>query len=242
MNTLEQAAPPPPGFPQGPSAPKTIGVGWIVLGIVMAILVVPAILGGIAFVVAGDPDSDAAAIVAQAAFAAGLIATPFVICRIEGVAPAARRLGLRTFKLLSGIGWTLAAYGIFIAAAGIFSLFFATDSEQQVLQDIGAEKDTAMLVALGILVVGVAPIAEEIFFRGFLFGGLRGRLSFWPAALISGIFFGAIHILGGSWQAVVLLSVFGTLLAFLYERTGSLGPPIIMHMFQNAIAFYVTVS
>jgi len=245
MSTLEQAAPPPPpppGFPTGPSGPKTVGVGWMVLGIVMAILVVPAILGGIAFVVAGDPDSDVAAIVAQAFFAAGLVVTPFVVFRIEGIRPAVKRLGLRTFKPLSGIGWMLAAYGIFIAAAGIFSVFFSTEQEQQVLQDIGAEKDTVMLVALGILVVGIAPVAEEIFFRGFLFGGLRGKLSFWPAALISGIFFGAIHILGGSWQAVVLLSLFGVLLAFLYERTGSLGPPILMHVLQNAIAFYVTIG
>jgi membrane protease YdiL (CAAX protease family) len=234
MSTYEQAtaAPPPP---------KTLGVGWLLLGIVFAILVVPA-FGGIAFLVAGDPESDAAGVVAQAVFAAGLIAVPFFVCRIERIEPAARRLGLRPFALASGIGWTFAAYGIFIAFATVFSIFFSTESEQQVLQDIGEEKDTVMLVAQGILVVGMAPVAEELFFRGFLFGGLRGRLTFWPAALISGVFFGAIHLLGGSLIAVVLLSVFGVLLAWLYERTGSLGPPILMHAIQNAIAFTITVA
>ncbi|HEX6116029.1 MAG TPA: type II CAAX endopeptidase family protein [Solirubrobacterales bacterium] len=244
MSTLEQAAPPPspPPIPSGPRSPKTIGVGWLVLGIVLAILVVPAVLGGIAFVVAGDPDSDAAAIVAQAFFAAGLVAVPFIVCRIEGVAPAARRLGLRPFKPISGIGWMLATYGVFIGLAGLYSLLVDTQSEQQVLQDIGAEKDAVVLVAQGILVVGLAPVSEELFFRGFLFGGLRGKLSFWPAALISGLFFGSIHLLGGSWEVIPPLAAFGVLLAWLYERTGSLGPPVLMHALQNAIAFTITIS
>ena len=241
MSTLEHAAPQPP-IPSGPQVPKTIGVGWLVLGIVMAILVVPAVLGGIAFVIAGDPDSDAAAIAAQAFFAAGLIAVPFVVCRIEGVAPAAQRLGLRPFKPLSGIGWMFAAYGLFIGLAGLYSLVIDTQSEQQVLQDIGAEKDTLILVAQGILVVGLAPISEELFFRGFLFGGLRGKLSFWPAALISGVFFGSIHLLGGSWEIIPPLAAFGVLLAWLYERTGSIWPPILMHALQNGIAFAITVG
>jgi uncharacterized protein len=244
MSTLEHAAPPPqqPPIPGGPDAPKTIGVGWLLLGTLLAIIVVPMFLGGIAFIVAGDPDSDAAAIAAQAFFAAGLIAVPFLVCRIEGVAPAARRLGLRPFKPLAGIGWMFAAYGLFIAFAGLYSLVVDTQSEQQVLQDIGAEKDTLVLVAQGILVIGLAPISEELFFRGFLFGGLRAKLSFWPAALISGLFFGSIHLLGGSWEIIVPLAAFGVLLAWLYERTGSLGPPILMHALQNAIAFTITIS
>jgi membrane protease YdiL (CAAX protease family) len=208
----------------------------------MAILVIPAVMGGVAFIVAGDPESDAALVVAQAFFAAGLVATPFVVCRIERVAPAAKRLGLRPFKPLAGLGWLLAAYGIFLGLAGLYSLLVDTQSEQQVLQDIGAEKDTAMLIAQGLLVIAVAPISEEVFFRGFLFGGLRGRMGFWAAALISGAFFGAIHLLGGSIEVIPPLAIFGVLLAWLYERTGSLGPPILMHALQNAIAFAVTIG
>ena len=245
MSTLEQAAPPPPPpppAPSGPDGPKTIGVGWIVLGIVMAILVIPAIFGGIAFAIAGDPDSDAALIAAQAFFAAGLVAVPFVVCRIEGIRDAAGRLGVRGFKPLSGLGWTIVAYLLFLGFTGVWFLIVGDQTEQQVLQDIGAEKDTVVLVLQGVLVVGLAPISEELFFRGFLFGGLRGRLSFWPAALISGIFFGSIHLLGGSIEVIPPLAAFGVLLAWLYERTGSLGPPMLMHALQNAIAFTITVS
>ena len=245
MSTMEQAAPQPPrppSVPHGPRAPKTIGVGWIVLGIVMALLVIPAIFGGIAYVIAGDPDSDPALIAAQGFFAAGLVAVPFVVCRIEGIEHAARRLGLRSFRIVSGIGWMLAAYGIFLGLTAVYSLIVDTQSEQQVLQEIGAETETAMLIAQGILVVGLAPITEELFFRGFVFGGLRGRLSFWPAVLLSGVFFGSIHLFGGSLAVIPPLAAFGVMLAWLYERTGSIWPPILMHAIQNGIAFAVTVG
>jgi uncharacterized protein len=239
MSTLEHAPPPP--IP-GAVMPRTIGIGWIVLGIVLAILVVPAVLGGIAFVIAGDPENDVALIVAQAFFAAGLVAVPIFLLRALHVTPVAGRLGVRKFRFWSGIGWMFAAYGLFFVFALVYGLVVRTDTEQQVLQDIAAEKDTAILVAQGILVIVFAPISEELFFRGFLFGGLRGRMTFWPAALVSGVFFGLIHLLGGSWEVIAPLAAFGVLLAWLYERTGSLGPPILMHAIQNSIAFTVTVA
>ncbi len=237
--TYGQPPPPPPVRPQ---VPRTIGVGWIVLGIVLGILVVPAVLGGLAFVVAGDPENDVALIVAQTFFAAGLVAVPFFLLNAVGVRPAGARLGLRRFAIASGIGWMFAAYGIFIAFAVVYSLVVQIDSQQQVLQDIGSEQETAILVAQGVLVIALAPISEELFFRGFLFGGLRGRMTFWPAALVSGVFFGLIHLLGGSWEVIPPLTAFGVLLAWLYERTGSLGPPMLMHALQNALAFTIVVA
>lgn len=244
MSTYEHAAPPPPPppVPGDPPAPRTIGIGWILLGIVLGILVVPGIFGGLAVVVAGDPDNEVALIFAQAFFAAGLVAVPFLLMHVNGVRPAGPRLGLRRFPLASGIGWMFASYGIFFAFAAAYGLIVQTDSEQQVLQDIAAEQDTAILIAQGILVIVVAPITEELFFRGFVFGGLRGRMTLWPAAIISGIFFGSIHLIGGSWEVIPPLAVFGVLLAWLYERTGSLGPPMMMHALQNSIAFIVVTA
>jgi uncharacterized protein len=222
--------------------PRTIGIGWIVLGVVMAMLVVPAVLGGIAFVIAGDPEDDVALIAAQAVFAVGLVVVPVVMLRLLRLTPVADRLGVRRFRFWSGIGWMFAAYGIFFAFAVVYGLLVPTETEQQVLQDIAAEKDTAILIAQGILVIAFAPISEEVFFRGFVFGGLRGRVGFWPAAIASGVFFGLIHLLGGSWEVIPPLAAFGVLLAWLYEKTGSIWPSVLMHALQNAIAFAVTVT
>ena len=237
MNTYEQTAPPPL-----PAVPRTIGIGWILLGAVLGVVVVPAVLGGIVLVAAGDAESDGALLATQAIFAAGLVAVPVFLLRILHVEPVADRLGIRKFRFWSGIGWMFAAYGLFFVFAFLYGLVIQTDSEQQVLQDIAAETDTAILVVQGILVIVFAPISEEIFFRGFLFGGLRSRLTFWPAALIPGLFFGSLHLLGGSWEVVPPLAAFGVLLAWLYERTGSLGPPMLMHALQNAIAFAITAA
>jgi membrane protease YdiL (CAAX protease family) len=78
-----------------------------------------------------------------------------------------------------------------------------------------------------------APVAEEIFFRGFLYGGLRARFGSIVAIIVSTVFFTALHF---SLDAFVPILVLGLFLAWLYERTGSLYPGIILHASNNALA------
>ena len=88
-----------------------------------------------------------------------------------------------------------------------------------------------------------APVAEEIFFRGFMFAGIRSHGSFLVAALVSAGIWGLFHFTGeGSWPVVLQLSLFGVILAAVYERTGSIRPCIALHMLNNAIAFAVLAS
>jgi membrane protease YdiL (CAAX protease family) len=100
------------------------------------------------------------------------------------------------------------------------------------------------LVLLGPVVILMAPLAEEIFFRGFLFRGLRRRLRFWPAALISGFAFGLVHIApvtarqaAGTALIAPALFVVGMGLAFVYERRKSLLAPITAHAVFNVVGF-----
>jgi membrane protease YdiL (CAAX protease family) len=92
------------------------------------------------------------------------------------------------------------------------------------------------LVLALLLGAVVAPIAEETFFRGFLFAGLRRYYPFWIAAAVSALIFAAGHMVPG---AIVPLYVLGFLFAWLRERTGSLWPSIAMHMLSNALYFGV---
>jgi membrane protease YdiL (CAAX protease family) len=200
-------------------------------------------LVGAAVVAAIDPDMDEETfgLILQTLFAAALFTVPLVLISGRGETLASPgRLGLRRFNVAQGIGWTFAAYGGFFVFLVIYGLIFQPDP-QEIIEEIEEERETLKLVALGVLVVLAAPVSEEVFFRGFLFGGLRGRLSFWPAAVISGLLFGLVHLPGGALQ-VPPLAVFGVLLAWLYERTGSLGPPILMHVIQNSISFSYTLS
>ncbi|MFA6242245.1 MAG: type II CAAX endopeptidase family protein [Candidatus Hydrogenedentales bacterium] len=90
----------------------------------------------------------------------------------------------------------------------------------------------------------LAPIVEEIFFRGFVFRKLRDVLRFRPANLFSALLFASIHVPGwlylqgfGAGFILSLVSVFiiGYVLGLLVERTNSLWPAIVMHFLNNLL-------
>jgi membrane protease YdiL (CAAX protease family) len=74
-----------------------------------------------------------------------------------------------------------------------------------------------------------------------LFGGLRTRLPLWAAALGAGLFFGMLHYATGP-SAVPSLVALGAIFAVVYEKSGSIWPPIIMHALNNAFALAVLSS
>jgi membrane protease YdiL (CAAX protease family) len=98
---------------------------------------------------------------------------------------------------------------------------------------------TAPVIVLGIIsVVVISPVAEEIFFRGFVYGSLRGRFGFWASAAMSAATFSLFH---PPPQLMVLIFVVGFVLAWLYERRGSLAAPIAAHVAFNLIGYVVLV-
>lgn len=81
--------------------------------------------------------------------------------------------------------------------------------------------------------VVVAPICEEVFFRGYLFGGLLRGMNAWVATLASALLFTLVH--GDIGSAVPLLAI-GLVLPILRWRTGSLWPGVALHTLNNLIA------
>jgi hypothetical protein len=95
-----------------------------------------------------------------------------------------------------------------------------------------------MLLTAGVL----APIVEELAFRGLLYRWLRERLGIWIAAFGSAIGFSVLHGIPGLIPAIAVL---GLVLAWIYEITGTLWAPIIVHGIYNAIVttiLYAAVS
>lgn len=84
-----------------------------------------------------------------------------------------------------------------------------------------------------VLVVVVTPLTEEMMFRGAVFGGLRERYGFWPAALISSAIFAAAHMNPWSMVCTFMIAMF---YALLFEKTGSLVYSMIGHGINNLIA------
>ena len=86
----------------------------------------------------------------------------------------------------------------------------------------------------------MAPVVEEFFFRGLLLRVGMRRFSFWPAAIVSSVLFGAAHI----WQVdsararIILggsITVFGVVQCLLARRKARLGPNMLVHGFANAL-------
>jgi membrane protease YdiL (CAAX protease family) len=92
----------------------------------------------------------------------------------------------------------------------------------------------AQVVVAVIAVIVAAPLGEEVFFRGMLFGSLRGRIGFARAAALSSLVFALVHV---QPPLVILMFFVGLGLAFAYERRGSLVAPIAAHAAFNLIGF-----
>lgn len=87
-----------------------------------------------------------------------------------------------------------------------------------------------------ITLIVIAPIAEEIVFRGYLYGKLRKIIPMWAAIFITSLLFGAVH---GQWNVAIDVFVLSLVLCSLREVTGNIWAGILLHMLKNGLAFYL---
>lgn len=98
-------------------------------------------------------------------------------------------------------------------------------------------------ILMGICIIGLVPLTEELIYRGLIFGNLR-QVSRLTAYLVSMIAFSAIHVAGyiGATDPLTLLLCFiqylpaGLCLAWTYDRSHNLFAPVLVHTIVNAIA------
>jgi hypothetical protein len=151
-------------------------------------------------------------------------------------------LGLRRVKRVArAIGLALLVYLAFLAAQYLLILLFGAPPDQELVTDIKEEKTTAVLVGFAIMTCVVAPVAEEIFFRGFMFRVFNAKLGPVWGTLLTGAVFGLVHapnpVIG-----LVALGVLGAGLCVLYLRVQSIIPGMALHAFNNSITFGITTK
>jgi membrane protease YdiL (CAAX protease family) len=210
------------------------GPGLAIGGVLLALAT--GLVLGIPVVIADHPPSghelsDTANALVQLATAIGFVLVPVAIALSRGApgfAAAARRLGVRGFRL-GDTRWMLAAIGAYLLFATVYVALIGQPKQKDIAEGFGAVPVQVLLIVVA------APISEELCFRGMLFGGLRQRLPRLAAALVSALVFGALHATTGI-SAVPPLIGFGFILALLYEKTGSIVPGIILHMLNNSVA------
>ncbi len=182
-------------------------------------------------------------IVGDFVFDLSFVAAALYFTAIHG-RPRPRDFGFCRVPLLLGVGAVVAAGVSYYVLTGIYAALFKLHGNDKLPSELGAGKSTAALVGAGIFVCVVAPMAEEFFFRGFLFGVLRrmrvrvaGRdLGTWLAAVITGILFGLAHTGSASSQYLVPLGLLGFGLCLVRWWTGSLYPCMALHSINNSLA------
>jgi hypothetical protein len=181
----------------------------------------------------------------------GLVATLFLDLGLFGLAALFSvgkyhlrwsALGFRPLAL--DRAWVIVAtvVGVF-AVVGVYGLIVHLLGLDDLLPQSTLGEDLfdnrVLVVVAGLLAVVTAPLAEETFFRGFLFGGLVKRLGVFWAALVSGFLFSLAH---GEPTTMLPFTVVGMLLAWAYLYTGSLWTAIGAHFLFNLISYSVAVG
>ena len=141
-----------------------------------------------------------------------------------------RALGFRRFNIRRGL-----IFAAVVVLAGLLISFLydmlVTSDESVTLEFTNTGLGWAIIALLAVV---VAPVAEETFFRGFLFSGLGNRYGYGWGAVFSALLFSLAHVLQpGAFLPIFLL---GLLLAWLYMKTGSIWACIFTHFAYNSIA------
>ncbi len=158
-----------------------------------------------------------------------------------------RRLGLASLGFVSttwkwiliGVGIAFLSRILTIAIVPVYILITgdATNPQQGLFEDL-LGGSTVQIVLFAAAIALLAPFAEEMFFRGMVFGWLR-RWGFWLAAIVSAGLFGAAHGVNFVFPASFAL---GLLNAYAYEKSGSLWPAVVSHMTFNGTSLIALLA
>ncbi len=139
--------------------------------------------------------------------------------------------------------WALATVvGAFVAIAviaAVLNLVLEAGEEQGLVPEEWDPERAAPFVANFVVVAAVAPIVEELMYRGLGLAVTRDRWGMWPAIAITSVAFGLAH---GLLVALPVLTIFGVVLALVRERTQSLYPAVLLHAIFNGMALLASVT
>jgi membrane protease YdiL (CAAX protease family) len=216
----------------------------IVLGLALGVL------GSIVVEIAGTAGgsslahpSPAVTIISDVAFDLAFVAAAVYFAVLQAHALPAD-FGFRAVRVRTAVTAVVAAGVGYYAVTAIWASIFKLHGTDKLPSELGVNRSTVALVAAAVFVCVIAPIAEEFFFRGFIFGALRkwhvavaGRnIGTWLAAIVTGILFGLAHTGSASPRYLVPLGFLGFVLCLVRWKTRSLYPCMALHSINNSLA------
>lgn len=224
------------------AAPAALVVGFLLAELLTLIVYGIGASGGASTV----HPTPAMEIVGSIVFDLGFIAAAVLIAHFAGGAEA-ELFGFRRVRLRTAVIAIAGAAVLYYVLTAIYASLFALHAKDNLPSGFGLHRSHWAVVGTAAFVCAIAPICEETFFRGFLFGTLRrmhipvaGRnLGPWLAAVIVGILFGLAHTGSANPEYLVPLGFLGFMLCLVRWRTRSLYPGMILHSGNNSIALAV---
>ncbi len=158
-------------------------------------------------------------------------------------------LGLKWHRLAACIGQGIVGFGVVVALLAIALSVLGQLGIERIVPlapkaplEVFLATRNPLTFAVYFLLVGIAaPVIEELIFRGFVYPGLRRMMTVPAAALASALVFASVHIavpVGG----LLAITLVGVVLAYLYERSGSLIAPMITHAMYNSFIFLLLAA
>ena len=211
-------------------------------GLVVGVLATAAV-AGIGRATGSSTNTPAVNIVGDIVFDLSFVVAALYLAGVHGrVKPS--DFGYRRVAPRLAIGAFLTAGVSYYVLTALYQAIFGLHGNEKLPRGLGVGQGTAALIGAAAFVCIVAPVAEEFFFRGFIFGALRrwhlnvGRhdLGTWAAAIVTGLLFGLVHAGSTSVRYLVPLALFGFVLCLVRWRTRSLYPCMALHSVNNSLA------
>lgn len=214
--------------------------------IMMGLFYVGLVLGGWASKIAGPGKSTLADMIVSTVSLQGALLLLLGGFLREHQTNCAEAFGLKKSSMLAFLVGVMVACAVTpgawllqVASSKLLSALHVDPELQQVVRTLDTEHGTTARLLIGALTLLVAPVAEEVLFRGIAFSWVKERgyprLALWGTSLA----FAAIHV---NFAAFVPLTFLAVALAMIYERTGNLLAPIAAHAVFNAanlVKFYL---
>lgn len=252
---VSSSGPPPPlphePVPPEPSRRRRAGdVPWPIWAVPAALLtgLVAGVLGSIVVAAIGGEagsthTSPAVSLISDVVFDAAFVVAALYFAGLKR-RPAPWDFGYRRIPLSVGVAaFFIGGIGYYVVTA-FYQSIVQLHGTDKLPSELGVGTSTAALVGAAVFVCVIAPIAEEFFFRGFIFGALRRwhieimgwDAGPWVAAVITGILFGLAHTGSASSQYLIPLGFLGFVLCLVRWKTGSLYPCMALHSVNNSLA------
>lgn len=167
------------------------------------------------------------------------VLAPVLFAQLGGRAVRSWQFGLRATPARRAAGLVVLTLVCFLIFNAAWAALLEVSTKEKLLEQLGANETAFLLVLSALLTTVIAPIAEETLFRGYIFAALSKWRGWLPAAVLTGVLFGAVHASSAPAVDLVPLAVLGFALCALYRATGSLYPCIAAHSLNNSLAFGV---